>query len=426
MRKWCVSEGVPLKAAECSTFCPANRPAAAFQEKDGAYSIRLDETCGTAGRWNFFYDLPEDLTACSCRLRHNGGKEAVAKALLPCQMSWLDADGINIETSYLEADGADLFCRALRRPAGAVRLLLTAGVRYWGQEVTFREVECRPVTLRDRKVRIVVAKNTPAQGGMATCEDNQSRMESVFIQLEKAGETPDLIVFPETLLTRWVPDPGPEMGTQPIPGPHTDWAAKWAKKLRTNVVISLREKADGKFYNSAAVIDRAGTVVGVYRKTQLTVGEYEGGYHWGDDFPVFDLDFGRIGVLICWDMWFPEAIRTLRLKGAEVVAYPIASTSRKHFDTMWRARAMENGVVLAASISGGDTCPSRIITASGELLAETYTPQTYAAATVDLADLPVYLRYLSVDHGAGESRSFYMQERHPELYGNLSDLSDIN
>lgn len=87
---------------------------------------------------------------------------------------------------------------------------------------------------------------------------------------------------------------------------------------------------------------------------------------------------------------------------------------------------MENGVVLAASISGGDTCPSRIITASGELLAETYTPQTYAAATVDLADLPVYLRFLSVSCGAGESRSFYMQERHPELYGNLSDLSDIN
>ena len=179
-------------------------------------------------------------------------------------------------------------------------------------------------------------------------------------------------------------------------------------------------------YNSAAVIDRSGKVVGVYRKTQLTIGEYEGGYHWGDDFPVFDLDFGRIGVLICWDMWFPEAIRTLRLKGAEVIAYPIASTSRKHFDTMWRARAMENGVVLAASISGGDTCPSRIITASGELLAETYTPQTYAAATVDLADLPVYLRFLSVSCGAGESRSFYMQERHPELYGNLSDLSDIN
>ena len=417
--------GAPLVAAERSTYCPANRPAAVFQEKDGVYSVRLDGVYGTAGRWNFIYDLTEDITACFCCLRHNGCREAVKKALISCWMSWLDADGVNIETSYLEADGPDSFSRALRRPAGAVRLQFSFGVRYWGEEVTFRDMECIPVTLRDRKTRIVVAKITPAMGGAATCEDNQNRMESVFRQLEQAGEKPDLVVFPETLLTRWVRDLGPDLGCQPIPGPHTDWAAGWAKKLNTNVVISLRESADGRYYNSAAVIDRSGAIAGVYRKTQLTIGEYEGGYHWGEDFPVFDLDFGKVGVLICWDMWFPEAIRTLRMRGAEVIAYPIAATSRRHFDTMWRARAMENGVVLAASISGGDTCPSRIITPDGELQAETYTPQTYAAATVDLADLPVNLQYLSVDRGAGESRSFYIQERHPELYRELADQEDF-
>ncbi len=414
--------GDALTVAECSTYCPANRPAADFQEKDGAYSVRLDRAQGTAGRWNFIYDLTDDITACCCRLRHNGGKDAVKKALIPCWMSWLDADGINIETSYLEAQGLDSFSRALRRPAGAVRLQFSFGVRYWGDEVTFRDIECIPVTLRDRKVRIVVAKITPAAENKATCEDNQARMESVFTQLEQAGEKPDLVVFPETLLTRWVRNLGPDLGTQPIPGPHTDWAAAWAKKLHTNVVVSLRESCDGRYYNSAAVIERDGNLVGVYRKTQLTIGEYEGGYHWGEDFPVFDLDFGKVGVLICWDMWFPEAMRTLRLRGAEVIAYPIAATSRKHFDTMWRARAMETGVVLAASISGGDTCPSRIITPDGELQAETYTPQTYAVATVDLADLPMNMRYLSVDRGAGETRSFYTQERHPELYRALCDL----
>lgn len=414
--------GEALTAVSIQPWNAANRPAPVFTEKDGGYAIKLNRPLGTSGRWDFFYDLADDVTACCCSFRHNGSRDTLAKACVLGWMSWLDQDGNNIETSYLEADGPDFFARAMRRPEGAVQLQLAASLRYTDEEVTFRDITCTAGTLKPRKVRIVVAKNTPKQGQEATCEDNQDRMESVFRQLEQAGEKPDLVVFPETLLTRWVPDLGPSLGTQPIPGPHTDWAGAWAKKLNTNVVVSLREEKDGQYFNSAAVIDRAGKVVGVYHKTQLTIGEYEGGYEWGEDLPVFDLDFGRIGVLICWDMWFPEAIRTLRMKGAEVLAYPIASTSRKHFDTMWRTRAMENGIVLAASISGGDTCPSRVISAGGELLAETYTPQTYAAATVDLADMPVNLRYLSVSRGSGESRTFYIYERHPELYRGLCDL----
>ena len=160
--------------------------------------------------------------------------------------------------------------------------------------------------------------------------------------------------------------------------------------------------------------------MGVYRKTQLCISEYENGYDWGTDLPVFDLDFGKIGVLICWDLWFPEAIRVLRMRGAEVIAYPIASTGRKYFDWMWQTRAMENGIVLAAAISGGDTCPSRVVMPDGEVIAETYYQQTYAAATVDLSDLPVNIPWLSVGSGAGESRSFFIHERHPELYRILS------
>ena len=183
----------------------------------------------------------------------------------------------------------------------------------------------------------------------------------------------------------------------------------------------LALKADGRYYASAAVIDRTGNIVGVYRKTQLTVGEYENGYEWGDELPVFDLDFGKVGVLICWDLWFPEAIRGLRLNGAEVIAYPIAGTTFAHFDTMWKARAMENGIYLAAAISGeSDSCPSRIISPAGEVMAETWKEQTYAAATIDLRDPPVNLPWLSVTEGEGETRTFYTHERHPELYRMLT------
>ena len=423
-QRFLIPAGEPLKMASYGHHTPLNRSGVTLEEKEGGYAVRMERPRGSCGRWHFVYDLAPEVTACHCRVRHNGSKENCAKGLILGWMSWLDADGRNIETCYLEAEGSGVLSRAMPRPEGAVQLMIGASLRYCSDEVIFRDIVCTPVTLKERKARIVVAKITPAQGGSATCEDNQARMESVFKQLEQAGEKPDLIVFPETLLTRWVRDLGPEMGAQPIPGPHTDWAANWAKRLNTNVVVSLREKDNGVFYNSAAVIDRSGRIVGVYHKSQLCIGEYECGYDWGTELPVFELDFGKIGVLICWDMWFPEAIRTLRLRGAEVIAYPIAATSRKHFDWMWRVRAMENGVVLAAAISGGDSCPSRVISATGELLAESYTPQTYAAATVDLRDPKMFLRYLSVDSGAGESRTFYTHERHPELYRSLSDLED--
>jgi predicted enzyme related to lactoylglutathione lyase len=125
--------GAPLKAVEQSTYCPTNRPAADFHEMGGGYAVRLDKACGTAGRWNFIYELTDDITACCCSLRHNGGEVVVKKALIPCWMSWLDADGVNIETCYLEAQGTDSFSRAVRRPAGAVRLQFSFKYRPDGQ-----------------------------------------------------------------------------------------------------------------------------------------------------------------------------------------------------------------------------------------------------------------------------------------------------
>jgi len=418
-----INPGTPLKLVKTETFRPDCRPGATFAEADGKYSITLDEKTGCFGKWIFSYDLPAEVTACRFAVRHDAGKAALAKLLPVAVALWLDANGHPVRSAYLEADSETAFSRVLRRPDDAVGVALTVGIRYlYGQTVTYSDISCTPVEMPRRPVRIVTAKIAQNYQD-ATVASNVARMESVFQKLADAGEKPDLVVFPETMPTRSVRTLGVDKGAQPIPGPHTDWAAGWARKLHTNVVVSLREIKDGHYFNSAAVIDRQGNIVGVYHKTQLTIGEYEEGYDWGDDLPVFDLDFGRIGVLICWDMWFPEAIRTLRLRGAEVIAYPIAATSRIHYDNMWRSRARENGVVLVTSISGSSgTCPSRILTADGEVQSETYIGQTYAAATVDLSDQPTYLRYLSVSYGAGESRTFYTFERHPELYRDLDDL----
>ncbi len=403
-------------------YRPDARPQVVLEKGDGAYQVRLDRDGGTFAKWKLVYRLDDDVTACRFAVRHDAPEAVVRAGLLTVRAAWVDAEGKNLRSAYLEADSPTGFSRSLSRPEGARFAELHLGVRYLpDRTITFRDAQCAAVTLPERRARIIVAKCTPRPDGLATCEDNQKRMESVFDAIAAAGEKPDLVVFPETLLTRWVPDLGTDMGAQPIPGPHTQWACEFARKLHTNVVVSLREKADGRYYASAAVIDRTGNIVGVYRKTQLTVGEYENGYEWGDELPVFDLDFGKVGVLICWDLWFPEAIRGLRLNGAEVIAYPIAGTTFAHFDTMWKARAMENGIYLAAAISGeSDSCPSRIISPAGEVMAETWKEQTYAAATIDLRDPPVNLPWLSVTEGEGETRTFYTHERHPELYRMLT------
>ena len=403
-------------------YRPDSRPQAVLKKTNGAYQVRLGENDSTFAKWQLTYQLNDDVTACRFAVRHDAPETVVRAGLLTVRAAWLDAEGKNLRSAYLEADSPTSFSRSLPRPKGARFAELHLGVRYLpGRTITFRDAQCVAVTLPERRVRIIVAKCTPRPEGLATCEDNQKRMESVFDAIAADGEKPDLVVFPETLLTRWVPDLGTDMGAQPIPGPHTQWASAFARKLHTNVVVSLREKTNGRYYNSAVVIDRAGSIVGVYRKTQLTVGEYESGYDWGDNLPVFDLDFGKVGVLICWDLWFPEAIRALRLKGAEIIAYPIAETSVEHFDWMWKTRAMENGIYLAAAISGkSGRCPSRIVSPAGEVLAETWQEQTYAATTIDLRDPPVNLPWLSVSDGEGETRTFYIHERHPQLYQELT------
>ncbi len=404
---------------EESTFHPPVHKNVKFTKAPDGYRIELGETGSTFGKWRLLYELPERLTGCRFRVEHDAPALADAN-LLPVRVTWLDAEKKDLRSSYLERESDTGFSRLLRRPEGARYVVVDCGLRYApGKSVTFRRAECRAAEVPRRPVRLVVVKATPKDDKLATCEDNQQRMALVLEKMLDKGEKPDLIVFPETFLTRWVPDLGESKGAQTIPGPHTDFLGSYARKLNSNIVVSMREKEGDRYFASVAVIDRTGKVVGRYRKTQFTIGEYENGYDWGKELPVFDLDFGRIGVLVCWDLWFPEAARVLRLKGAEIIAYPIASTSSLYFNSIWPARAVENGVYLAAAISGrGGQCPSRIVGPDGKTLAETWRSQTYAATTIDLSE-PLFIPWLSVSEGTGENGNFYMGERQPSLFGDL-------
>lgn len=152
---------------------------------------------------------------------------------------------------------------------------------------------------------------------------------------------------------------------EPVPGPFTDELTALAASLNIVIIASLFEKrTKGIYHNTTAVIDADGTFLGVYRKSHIPddPGFYEKYYFTpGDDnYRVFKTAYATIGVLICWDQWYPEAARITALKGAEVLFYPTAigwevDDSEKNkkeqleaWQTIQRSHAIANGVYVVS------------------------------------------------------------------------------
>lgn len=146
-----------------------------------------------------------------------------------------------------------------------------------------------------------------------------------------------------------------------IPGPTTERLMEVARETGTVIIASLFEKrAQGIYHNTTAVIDAGGTYLGKYRKMHIPDDPafYEKFYFTPGDlgYKVFETRFARIGVLICWDQWYPEAARLTALKGAEILFYPTAigwatsqdeATNTEQFNgwqTIQRSHALANGV----------------------------------------------------------------------------------
>ncbi len=146
-----------------------------------------------------------------------------------------------------------------------------------------------------------------------------------------------------------------------IPGPSTESLGALAKELNVVIVASLFEKrAEGIYHNTTAVLDADGKYLGKYRKMHIPddPGFYEKFYFTPGDlgYKVFDTKYAKVGVLICWDQWYPEAARITALMGAEILVYPTAigwsvhqdlPTNREQYDawqTIQRSHAVANGV----------------------------------------------------------------------------------
>jgi predicted amidohydrolase len=223
-----------------------------------------------------------------------------------------------------------------------------------------------------RKVTVAAVNLRPGGTG--------SREESVekFRQLveEKVSRRTDLILLPEGISVvgngRKFADVAEE-----IPGPTTATLASLARAKNSYIAAGIYEREGAAIYNTAVLVDRKGNVAGKYRKVYLPREEVEGGLTAGSDYPVFQTDFGKVGLMICWDLQYADPARALTRRGAEVILVPIWGGN----EALGKARAIENRVFVASS---GYDYPTYVMDPDGEILALARENGSLATATIDL------------------------------------------
>lgn len=230
--------------------------------------------------------------------------------------------------------------------------------------------------------------------------NTKSREESVgrFIDTvaAKVPANADLIVLPEGISVVGNGKKYTEVA-ESIPGPTTESLGKMAKRRKAYIVAGIYEREGPAIYNTAVLIDRAGEVAGKYRKVYLPREEVEGGLTPGAHFPVFDTDFGKLGLMICYDVFFAEPARHLTNQGAEIIAMPIWGGD----EHLAKARAIENGIYLVTS---GYDHPTYIMDPLGERLSQAND----AAGSVALTTVDLEKRYKA--KWLGEMRTRRLKE----------------
>jgi predicted amidohydrolase len=383
------------------------RPEFAYDAKGGAdgkgcFIIRSDQREGLAGCWKKTFPITGGKHYHFTASYQAKGVTLPRRSVL-VELHWRDAKGKRVPldnpgvTDYLrgatamaetdfpttrkpDAKGWTEVSDTFQAPSKATQLTAELHLRWapssevrWGS-VALTETEPLP----PRKVRLASVHFRP-QGGK-TAQDN-CRMYEPFIA-EAAKQKADLVVLGETITFVGLGKKYHEVA-EPIPGPSTDYFCQLAKKYNIYIVVGLLERDGHLVYNVAVLIGPDGTIIGKYRKVCLPRGEIEGGLTPGCSYPVFPTRFGMVGMMVCYDGFFPEVARELTNNGAEVIAWPVWGCN----PLLARARACENHVYLVSS-TYEDVARNWMISAvydhTGEVIAHAKEWGTVAVVEVDL------------------------------------------
>lgn len=323
----------------------------------------------------------------------------------------LDPSGMLVRGPRLDG-GKVVFSDVLVAPGDADGARLSLEVKWPGDgEVLWRQASLRPTTdPGPRKVKIGTVYLRPKNS------TPQKNLDLWCGQIDAAGKLElDIVCLGETI-TRVGTTASLEDVAEPIPGPATKRLGEAAKRNHIWVVAGLTERVDAIVYNTAVLLNRRGEIAGTYRKVHLPREEWKEGVRPGEQAPVFDTEFGRVAVQICYDWFFPEMAEILALNGAEIIFAPTWGNTLPDHDgmvdgeTTFRVRARDNGVYMVPSVYDGS---SLVIDPMGRILASNNGKEGVFWAEVDLNKRECL-------DWVGYWRSIGPRDRMPESYGPLA------
>lgn len=291
-----------------------------------------------------------------------------------------------------------------------------------------RQVTYLPKYAR-RKVRITAVQPLRIT---ETSGDYAAYLDYAMGLVEEAGQMrSDIVCLPESM--QYQPAKIKDEMFEPATGVYPSMLMARARKYGMYVVAPLYERQGETLYNVALIIDRQGQVIGRYQKVFVTEGANVVPGPADGAFPVFETDFGRIGVMICFDILYPEGPAIMALRGADIVFFPHGiggiQTSEDHVVTTSRARAMDNGFYVVPNGFGrrvergeGNFGRSCIIDPSGMIVGDAGHGPGLASAVVDLEAV----RFVQGYGGRAQfndARERLLRERRADILQELARLA---
>ncbi len=285
-----------------------------------------------------------------------------------------------------------------------------------------------------RIVRISAVQLATVIAGRSFKEKQARNRKHIFNMLKTAGERgSDLVLFGEyaNLHHRLWSSDKKEYVADPIPGELTRTVARYARKYKMNVALPLYGIYRGELSSWVVLLNREGKIIGCYQKSHPTLPEQGIGMKAGNELPVYELDFGKVGIMTCMDIEYPEVAQILMLKGAEILLFPHVQSSWGEVDweIRYRARAVDTGLYLVSACYGypeGQWMPgmmigrSSVIGRDGLILADIGRGIGVLTLDVDLEQKRVTPFYFNEKH---DRTLAVTASRRPEIYGDLTDCS---
>ena len=321
---------------------------------------------------------------------------------------WYDKDGEVLEKGYIGKSGD-----SITAPEKAFELKITVRFGAYDKkeaEVSDVCVECLG-EYKPKNVKLATVAIPNIYYPESQPPEYNLRETIKVIDRLCSREKPDIIALTETFYTRKTLVPLPEM-CNPLDCEAIDVIKKKAKQYNTYIAFSFHEEEDGHYYNSGILINRNGEIVGKCHKCHLTMSEYESGLTPGKEIKVFDTEIGKIGIAICWDIFYPECIREMQKQGVDIIINPTAGYMYERINQ----RCQESGAYIVTSVAASFE-NSGIFNPLGEMIANAGTNYGYAIAEVDITK-PKHMFYLSYPTFT-ESKNIYLNEARFDLYGQI-------